>query len=272
MSDPPDAESVRRPIHRVAYRPWDFCLTPLALLSAAHHIYGLQLKLAVATPPKATVSPAQTFPSAHMPRLVQTAAILSVVVSGLACLAEPVVAQRAAPQSAAFDHGFVLGGEWLQANALPLNRNTLGSMSAEVSLRGSHWAIDAGYLRIARELSTVQGGFVSFGVPLAWGRVLAIPSIGAFGGQAQRSVDSTGYDFISPSGVPGHVPRYSFSTSGSAGGGVGLTIEVPVYRVVALRASASEWYFSGATLEGDRSRSLIGVGLSIRVPQLGGIR
>ena len=145
-------------------------------------------------------------------------------------------------------------------------------MSAEASLRHSHWAVDAGYLRIARDLSTVQGGFVSLGVPLAWGRVLAIPSIGAFGGQAQRSVDSTGYNFIGANGVVGHVPRYSFSTSGSAGGGVGLTLEVPVYRVIALRASASEWYFSGATLEGDRSRSLVGVGLSIRVPQFGGIR
>jgi hypothetical protein len=49
-------------------------------------------------------------------------------------------------------------------------------------------------------------------------------------------------------------------------------LEVPVYGVIALRASASEWYFSGATLEGDRARSLIGVGLSIRVPQIGGIR
>jgi hypothetical protein len=197
---------------------------------------------------------------------------VSALVASLACFAVPAVAQRATQASPAFNHGVVVGGEWLQANALPLDRNTLGSMSADASLRHSHWAVDAGFLRIARNLSTVQGGFLSFGVPLAWGRVLAIPSIGAFGGQAQRSVDSTGYDFVGANGIVGHVPRYSFSTSGSAGGGVGLTLEVPVYRVLALRASASEWYFSGATLEGDRSRSLIGVGLSIRVPRVGGIR
>jgi hypothetical protein len=207
-----------------------------------------------------------------MSRLLQTAARAAALVASLTCVAVPAFAQRTTPTSGAFNHGVVLGGEWLQANALPLNRNTVGSMSAEASLRHSHWAVDAGYLRIARDLSTVQGGFVSFGVPIAWGRVLAIPSIGAFGGQAQRSVDSTGYDFVGTGGVVGHIPRYSFSTSGSAGGGVGLTLEVPVYRVVALRASASEWYFSGATLEGDRSRTLVGVGLSIRVPRVGGIR
>ncbi len=79
-------------------------------------------------------------------------------------------------------------------------------------------------------------------------------------------------DFVGTNGVIGHTPRYSFSQSGSAGGGVGLTLEVPVYRAIALRASGSEWYFSGAPLEGDRARTLVGVGLSIRVNRLGGSR
>jgi hypothetical protein len=197
---------------------------------------------------------------------------VSTLVASLACIAVPAIAQRATQASPTFNQGIVVGGEWLQATSLPLNRNTLASVSAEASLRRPHWAIDAGWLRIARDLSTVQGGFVSVGLPLAWGRLLAIPSIGAFGGQAQRSVDSTGFDFIGPNGVIGHTPRYSFSQSGSAGGGVGLTLEVPLYRVLAVRASASEWYFSGATLEDDRSRGVVGVGLSIRVPQIGGLR
>jgi hypothetical protein len=201
-----------------------------------------------------------------MPRFLRAAALFA----GLASVSTPVVAQRST--SATFSHGVVVGGEWLQANALPLDRNTLASVSFDASLRHSHWAVDAGWLRIARNLSTVQGAFVSFGVPLAWGHLLALPSIGAFGGQAQRSVDSTGFDFVGPNGVIGHTPRYSFSQSGSAGGGVGLTLEVPVYRAVALRASGSEWYFSGATLAGDRARTLVGVGLSIRVNSLGGIR
>jgi hypothetical protein len=185
----------------------------------------------------------------------------------------PAVGQLApAATSAAFNRDVVIGGEWLQANALPLTRNTLGSVSVDAAIRHSHWAIDAGWLRIARNLSTVQGGFVSFGVPLAWGRLLAVPSIGAFGGQAQRSVDSTGFDFIGPNNTTGHTPRFSFSESGSAGGGVGLTLEVPVYRAIALRASGSEWYFNGAPLEGDRTRGVVGVGLSIRVSHLGGSR
>jgi hypothetical protein len=184
----------------------------------------------------------------------------------LVLLALPAVGQPA-PQSggASFDRGIVMGGEWLQATALPLHRNTLASVSFDAALRRSHWAVDVGWLRIARDLSTVQGGYASVGIPFAFGRVLVIPSLGAFGGQAQRSVDSTGFNFVGPNGVVGHTPRFSFSQSGSAGGGVGLKLEVPVYRVIALRASASEWYFSGAPLEGDRARTLIGVGLSIRV-------
>jgi hypothetical protein len=230
------------------------------------------LKLAVVTPPMATVSMARTLSPTHMPRFFVGAVRSSALIACLAGTADPAAAQSAAQASPTFNHGIVLGGEWQQANALPLNRNALGSVIAVASLRHPRWAIDAGWLRIARDLSTVQGGFVSAGLPLAWGRLLAVPSIGVFGGQAQRSVDSTGYDFIGPNGVAGHTPRYSFSQSGSAGGGVGLTLEVPLYRVIAIRASGSEWYFSGAPLEGDRARTLVGVGLSIRVNSLGGTR
>ena len=192
----------------------------------------------------------------------------------IACLLVPSwgFAQRAPVTSPVFDRAVVVGGEWLQATALPLNRSTVGSVSFDAALRHPRWAVDVGYLRIARDLSTVQGGFASFGVPLALGRLLAIPSIGAFGGQAQRSVDSTGFDWIGPNNTTGHTPRYTFSESGTFGGGVGLTLEVPVYRVIALRASGSEWVFSGTTLEGDRARGMVGIGLSIRVTQLGGIR
>src|SRR5215472_15760708 len=107
----------------------------------------------------ATVSPVPPFFSTHMPRLVRTAAGAAVVVTSIACAAGPALAQRATPANPTFNQGVVLGGEWLQANALPLNRNTLASMSAEASLRHSRWAIGAGYLRIARDFSTVQGGF-----------------------------------------------------------------------------------------------------------------
>jgi hypothetical protein len=42
-------------------------------------------------------------------------------------------------------------------------------------------------------------------------------------------------------------------------------VELPVYRVLAVRGTASQWAFSGTSLEGDRSRTLLGVGLSILV-------
>lgn len=192
-------------------------------------------------------------------------AVAAATTALVALLATPAAGQVSTRGGGAFDHGIVVGGEWMQATALPLHRDAIVSLSLGAGLRRSHWSVDAGWLRIARELSTVQGGYASVGYPIAFGRALVIPSLGGFGGQAQRSVDSTGFGFVGPNGVVGHTPRFSYSKSGSAGGGAGLTLEVPVYRVIALRASASEWFFSGAPLDKDRSRTIVGIGASIRV-------
>ena len=188
----------------------------------------------------------------------------------IAVLSLPAAAQRSAPT--AFDRGIVLGGDWLQANALPLDRDAIQSVAFDASLRRSRWALDAGFLRIARSLSTVQGGTVMIGAPIAWHRLLVVPAVGGFGGRAQRSVDSTGFDWVDAAGNPGHTPRYTYSSAASIGGGGSLTLELPVYRFVALRASGSTWYFGGAPLEGDRTRTVVGVGLSLRVQELGGGR
>jgi len=175
--------------------------------------------------------------------------------------------QAQAQHTAVFEHGIVAHGDWLQANALPLDRDAFQSAAADLSFRTRGWAVDAGWLRVARELSTVQGGSVSLGRLLPWGRVLFIPAVGGFVGRGQASVDSTGFDFVDPqTGVVGHTPRYSYSSAASVGGGVGLTVEVPVYRALALRGVAWEWYFSGAPLEGDRARTVLGAGLSLRLP------
>lgn len=172
-----------------------------------------------------------------------------------------------AQQRSVFEHGLVAHGDWLQANALPLGRDAFQSAAADLSFRGRGWAVDAGWLRVARSLSTVQGGTVSFGRLLPWGRVLFIPAIGGFVGRGQASVDSTGFDFVDPqTGAVGHTPRYTYSSATSVGGGGGLTVEVPLYRALAIRGVAWEWYFSGAPLEGDRARGMIGAGLSIRLP------
>jgi len=163
------------------------------------------------------------------------------------------------------DSGIVVGGDWLQANELPLDRDALQSGQVTVSLRRHRWSVDAGWLRIARTLSTVQGGMLSGGPLLHWGPVLFAPTIGVLGGRAQASRDSTGYDFVGPGGVAGHQPRYSYSSAATAGGGVGLAVEAPLYRIIGVRAVASQWFFSGAPLEGDRQRFLVGAGLSLRV-------
>jgi hypothetical protein len=164
-----------------------------------------------------------------------------------------------------FESGIVIGGDWLQANALPLDRDAMESADFSVSLRRQPWAFDGGWLRIARTLSTVQGVYFSGGRLLHLGPVSFIPAVGVLGGQALESRDSTGFDFVGAGGVVGHTPRYSYSTSFTAGGSVGLTIEVPVYRAFGIRVVGSEWVFSGAPLDGDRTRGVVGGGLSIRV-------
>ena len=143
------------------------------------------------------------------------------------------------------------------------------SGAADLSFRGHGWSVDAGWLRVARDLSTVQGGTLSIGRLLPWKAVVFIPAVSGFVGKSQRSVDSTGFDFVDPvTGTTSHTPRYSYSSGTSVGGGVGLTVEVPLYRMFAARGVVTQWYFSGDPLEGDRTRTVLGAGLSIRLPRV----
>lgn len=175
--------------------------------------------------------------------------------------------QLVAQRTANFEHGIVAHGEWLQANALPLGRDAFQSSGAALSFRGHAWVAEGGWLRVARSLSTVQGPTVSFGRLLPWKGILFIPAVGGLVGRGQRSVDSTGFDFVDPqTGAVGHTPRYSYSSATSVGGGGGLTIEIPLYRAFAVRGMAWQWWFSGNPLEGDRSRTVLGAGLSVRLP------
>lgn len=184
--------------------------------------------------------------------------------------AAPARAQSAsptAPMSAGSTGDIVLTGEWLQANALPMDRNAFHSVSFGASWRRNAWAFDGGFLRAARTLSTVQGAYAAAGPILRYRSIVFIPQVAAFGGEAMVSADTTGYDYTGAGGVIGHQPRYSYSEGGSAGIGARLTVEVPVYGPVAIRGAASTWYFSGAPLEGDQRRTLLGIGLSLRVWQ-----
>ena len=161
--------------------------------------------------------------------------------------------------------GITLSGAWLQANALPLDRDAMQSGSLAIGIRRSGWAVEAGWLRIARTLSTVEGGSLALQRPMHWGSLVILPAVSFLGGKAYASIDSTGYDWTATGGATGHTPRYTYSEGATFGGGVGVTVEVPIYRAIALRGVASQWAFSGTTLEGDRARTVLGVGLSAMV-------
>lgn len=183
----------------------------------------------------------------------------------LSCVAASTLAAQApAAASRAFDHTIIIGGDWLQANALPLNRNAAQSVGGDVSLRTGPWAFSAGWLRIARDLSTVQGVTLSAGRVIHAGPVRFIPAVSGLLGQAFVSQDTTGYNWTSQ-GTAGHEARYSYSDGFGFGGAAGLTIEVPIYRIVGFRANASEWVFGGSPMAGDRARTVVGAGLSIQV-------
>ena len=178
-------------------------------------------------------------------------------------LASPAQAQGPAARNR-FDGGIVLSGAWLQANALPLNRQAPHSGAIDASYRWNRWSVEGGFLRIARDLSTIQGGSLSLGRMLRWKRIQFIPAVGGFLGQAQSSRDTTGYDWVS-GGTTGHTPRYSYSEGFAYGGSGSLTIEVPIFRWIAARGTASQWIFGGTPLAGDRSRTLLGAGLALQV-------
>ena len=183
---------------------------------------------------------------------------------GLVGLTVAIASPLSAQGARRFDNGIVVSGAWLQANALPLDREAPHSAAIDASYRWNRWSIEAGFLRIARDLSTIQGGSAAFGRMFHWRAVQFIPAVGIFVGQALSSRDTTGFDWVG-TGTSGHTPRYSYSEGATFGGSAGLTIEVPVYRWIAFRGTASQWVFSGAPLEGDRSRTLLGAGLAVQV-------
>jgi hypothetical protein len=160
---------------------------------------------------------------------------------------------------------FVVGGDWLQVKTLDRPGGAFPSTSFDVGMRFGSWSAEAGWLRIARDLSTVQGGTLSFGRIVSAGPLLFIPAVKVLGGQAYVSVDSTGYEYTDPTGAPGHQTRYTYSEGFVFGGGVGLTMEVPIYRWIRARAVASQWMFGGSPVGDDRMRTVLGAGLTLRV-------
>ena len=224
------------------------------MATKAHTVAYSNLELSASLPLRTPESP--VISSFVRERLRYTFGLIGLTVA----FASPLSGQVARR----FDSGIVLSGAWLQANALPLDREAPHSAAIDASYRWNRWSVEAGFLRIARDLTTIQGGSAAFGRMFRWRAVQFIPAVGVFLGQALSSRDTTGYDWVS-GGTSGHTPRYSYSEGATFGGSAGLTIEVPVYRWIAVRGTASEWVFSGAPLEGDRTRTLLGVGLALQV-------
>jgi hypothetical protein len=181
----------------------------------------------------------------------------------LACIAVNATVARAQSRSGAASGS--IRAEWLQANALPFTRDAAPSASAAFEFRRPAWSIEVGWLRVARKLSTVQGGFIGITRPIHFGNAVLLPGVAVLGGVAEASRDSTGYDFIGGTPpVQGRQPRYTYSESGAAGGGATLAFEFPARSTVSLRASGAQWYFTGKPLTGDRNRTVAGVGLVVR--------
>jgi hypothetical protein len=181
----------------------------------------------------------------------------------LTCMA--VVAIPAAAQSSNGSAAASIRAEWLQANALPFTRNAAPSASAALEFRRPAWSIEVGWLRVARALSTVQGGFIGISRPIRFADAVLLPGIAVLGGVVEASRDSTGYDFTGGTPpVQGRQPRYDYSEGGTAGGGVTLAFEYPARSTVSLRASGAQWYFTGKPITGDRNRTVAGVGLVVR--------
>ena len=183
------------------------------------------------------------------------------LVLGLHALAGPARAQAPTSPTAAVS----IRADWLQANAMPLGRSALPSASVALERPWQDWSFEIGWLRAARALSTVQGGFVSASWPLWWGDALFLPGLGAFGGSSEASRDTTGYNWVVTSATDaGHVARYDHSRALTFGAGALLAFEYPARSPVGFRASVAQWMFSGQPLTGDRQRLLVGAGIAVR--------
>jgi len=178
-----------------------------------------------------------------------------------------VMACRADAQAPASSK-WLVRADWLQASSITLDRTTMPSIAAAIEWRKGAFAVEAGFLRAVRSLSTIQGGYAAIIRPVRLGPVIFLPGIGLFGGQSAASADTTGYEFLS-GGVAGHQPRYSYSTGSAFGVGAQLGFAVPIGAWTEMRASVAEWSFSSDPVKGDNARFLAGVGFAVRVPGLG---
>jgi hypothetical protein len=190
-------------------------------------------------------------------RVLRTAVLLGALVSPAGLMAQG---------TAAGGTSINLRADWLGATETSMTRSAMPSLDATIEFRRPGLSFEVGYLRAAKELSTVQGGYIAVSRPITTGKVTFLPGIGLFGGAAAASADTTGYKYT-VGGTTGHQPRYTYSNGGAFGGGVQLGIEYAATSTFGIRASLAEWIFSGSPIKNDTGRFLAGVGLTVRLPQ-----
>jgi len=189
------------------------------------------------------------------------------LVASVLLMAAPAHAQsQRAAMAPSFGPLAAVSAEWLQIGAGSLDRDATPSLAIAVAHdRPNGLRLEAGYLRAARRLSTVNGATGSVSMPLTYGRLTVRPGIGALVGRAVTTVDEGGYAW--QSGTPdstetGYQSHRSYLRETTVGGAVNLGAEFQVIRALAITASVRQWVFTGDAIRQNRTPMLAGLGLS----------
>lgn len=171
------------------------------------------------------------------------------------------------PSASAQATGFVprpwsVRADWLQAQE-PLTRNALPSNAVAIAWEGATVGYQLGFLRIARDLSTIEGGTAGAEVAYRFGRFRMALGVTGMVGVAMASRDTTGYDYVSAGGATGHTAKWDYTRTSASGGGATVSLEYDFLDYLGLRVTGGTWSFSGTPLGTERTRTTIGAGLTV---------
>ncbi len=157
---------------------------------------------------------------------------------------------------------FALRADWLQGNSA-LTRSTLPSNALAIAYEGQYFGASAGFLRIARDLNSVEGGTLGVETGFRAGRFRLSLGANAMIGVAMASMDTTGYQYVSTGGTTGHTPRWDYSRTSANGFGGTVTMEYDFFKYLGLRVTGGSWSFTGAPLGNVKTRTTVGAGLTV---------
>jgi hypothetical protein len=152
--------------------------------------------------------------------------------------------------------------DWLQANEA-LSRSTLPSNALAIAYEGRIFGFTAGFLRIARNLSTIEGGTVGAEAAYRLGRFRMALGVTGMVGVAMASRDTTGFEYVSAGGATGHTAKWDYTRASASGGGATVSLEYAFPDYLGLRVTGGTWSFSGTPLGTERTRTTIGAGVTV---------